>query len=170
MYLSFFSLSRVILLAKRLRANDLLSMSAPVADMDRVVGLIDRVKVRLTWFWIRYTPWIVRLPLTLKQGMPSDRRFSFASSLAQPPSPLLHYPTHRLGEGHSHSPSITGSFHVSPAPRRESRKSQNACPDFQSGHSSDSLSQILSPSVCLGLIQYQRINIIIKVYHPLVRS
>lgn len=63
-YLSIFSLSKVITLAKKVDKSTFASIVTPVTDMDSVLELVGSIK---ECFNRRYVPWIKRIPL--EQGL-----------------------------------------------------------------------------------------------------
>lgn len=70
LFLSFFSLSKVILVAKRIRSSTFASIVSPPDDIDQVIGLCGELKSLLQPLLNRYLPWLPRVPLN--QGMTWD--------------------------------------------------------------------------------------------------
>lgn len=66
-YLSFFSLYRIILLAKLIDNTTFSSIVTPVQDMHRVYSTISRMKESVVPLLDRYIPWFRRI--LLYQGM-----------------------------------------------------------------------------------------------------
>jgi len=77
-YLSFFSLSKIIVLAKRVRKSTFTSIISPVDDIEAVTEVVSDMKGCLKDLMLRYVPRVRGIPLY--QGMSFD--------------PTL--PTHRL--------------------------------------------------------------------------
>ena len=70
MYLSFFSLSKIIVLAKKVNADTFKSIISPVEDMETVTEVVGQIKGCLSDLMVRYVPGIKRIPLN--QGMSFD--------------------------------------------------------------------------------------------------
>lgn len=67
LYLSIFSLSKVITLAKKVDKSTFASIVTPVTDMDSVLELVGSIKECFNRLVNRYVPWIKRIPL--EQGL-----------------------------------------------------------------------------------------------------
>jgi hypothetical protein len=80
-YLSFFSLSKVIILAKRVDKNTFKSIVTPIQDMDRVLSLVSS-KEFLPILTHRYLPFLQKIPIhqgiswvPTWKSLPSDKLF-----------------------------------------------------------------------------------------------
>lgn len=69
-FLSFFSLAKVLLVAKKVSKYTFTSISSPVQDMDSVIELIGKMKSCMSQLVSRYLPRVSRIPLF--QGMSWD--------------------------------------------------------------------------------------------------
>jgi hypothetical protein len=69
-YLSFFSLSKIIVLAKRVRKSTLTSIISPVDDIEAVTEVVSDMKGCLKDLMLRYVPRVRDIPLY--QGMSFD--------------------------------------------------------------------------------------------------
>lgn len=70
MYLSFFTLSKVVILAKRVNASTFASLilSEPWDDTDSVLSMVGDVKMSLPALIRRYVPLISEIPLDQGRG------------------------------------------------------------------------------------------------------
>lgn len=67
LYLSFFSLSKLIELAPKINRSTFSSIVTPVTDLDRVIGFVSKVKEKMKSLLDRYTPYVSSIPV--HQGM-----------------------------------------------------------------------------------------------------
>lgn len=63
MYLSFFSLYRIVLQAKKIKKDTFASILQPCADIDRARSRISFFKQDIVVLFDRYVPWFRRIPL-----------------------------------------------------------------------------------------------------------
>lgn len=62
-YLSFFSLYRIILLAKKIDKYTFESLETPIADMSSVYDRVTTMKENMVSILERYIPWFTKRPL-----------------------------------------------------------------------------------------------------------
>lgn len=67
LYLSFFSLAKLIELAPKISSATFSSISTPATDLDSIVGFVSKVKTKMKSLFDRYCPFIRSIPVY--QGM-----------------------------------------------------------------------------------------------------
>lgn len=85
--MSFFSLYRIILLAKKIEKSTFESLETPIADMSSVYDRVTTMKKNMVSILERYTPWFTKRPLN--QGIVWEPTWKTVLTMSQANEALI---------------------------------------------------------------------------------